>query len=104
MITVLIWLLFVWHYFYRLFGSFLHMYDSKANTLSLVVQNGATPLCISAQNGHVDVCALLLEKGANIEAVDEVLFEMVDWIPCFWLLFITADVCGFIPCRSFAYF
>ncbi len=31
-----------------------------------------TPLMFAAQNGHTEICALLLENGANIEAVDDV--------------------------------
>ena len=45
----------------------LHLIDSK-----FVAQYGATPLYLSAHNGHARVCVLLLEKGANVEAADKV--------------------------------
>ena len=32
---------------------------------------------MSAQNGHVEVCALLLEKGANIDAAMKVCYVEV---------------------------
>jgi ankyrin repeat protein len=30
------------------------------------VNNGATPVFVAAQNGHVDVLALLAEQGCNL--------------------------------------
>ena len=35
-------------------------------------QDGWTPLLLGASNGHVEIAQLLMEKGANIEAMDEV--------------------------------
>ena len=35
-------------------------------------QEGSTPLIMAASNGHVEIAQMLMEKGANIEATDEV--------------------------------
>ena len=32
------------------------------------LQNGASPLYMAAQEGHLDVCRLLIEQGANINS------------------------------------
>ena len=37
-------------------------------------QYGGTPLVRAAENGHVEIAQLLVEKGANIETMDEVQF------------------------------
>ena len=37
-------------------------------------QDGRTPLLRAIGNGHVEIAQLLMEKGANIEATDEVQF------------------------------
>ena len=44
------------------------------NTLShaLLPQNGFTSLIRAAWGGHVEVASLLLQRGANIEAKDNV--------------------------------
>jgi ankyrin repeat protein len=39
---------------------------------NLCSQGGATPLHNAAARGHVEVAALLLDRGANIEAANEV--------------------------------
>ena len=36
------------------------------------LQDGNTPLHRAALNGHKEVAALLLDKGANLEALDKV--------------------------------
>lgn len=36
------------------------------------LQDGYTPLHHAARNGRTDVCVLLIEKGANMEAQDKV--------------------------------
>ena len=38
-------------------------------------QDGRTSLLVALRNDHVEIAQLLLEKGANIEAPDEVQFE-----------------------------
>ena len=44
-------------------------------------QNGRTPLLKAASNGHVEIGQMLIEKGANIEATDEVqLVANVYWL------------------------
>ena len=35
-------------------------------------QDGWTPLHKAASNGHVEIAQMLMDKGANIEATDEV--------------------------------
>ena len=35
-------------------------------------QEGSTPLIMAASNGHVEIAQILMDKGANIEATDEV--------------------------------
>ena len=35
-------------------------------------QDAGTPLLGAASNGHVEIAEMLMEKGANIEATDEV--------------------------------
>ena len=35
-------------------------------------QDGETPLLKAASNGHVEIAQMLMEKGANIEAMDKV--------------------------------
>lgn len=37
-----------------------------------LLQDGFTPLHVAAQSGRPDICKLLLEKGADLNAVDEV--------------------------------
>ncbi len=37
-----------------------------------VLQDGWTPLFVAAQNGHLEVVRLLLDKGANMEAANNV--------------------------------
>lgn len=36
------------------------------------VQEGATPLILAAAEGHIEIVRLLMEKGANIEAINHV--------------------------------
>ena len=50
--------------------------------MSLVhAQRGSTPLLLAAWNGHVEIAQMLMEKGANIEAMDEVqLVANVYWL------------------------
>ena len=44
-------------------------------------QDGWTPLLKAASNGHVEIAQMLMEKGANIEATDEVqLVANVYWL------------------------
>jgi hypothetical protein len=40
--------------------------------LYIYLQDNHTPLIYAAQNGHSEVCALLLDHGAHIEAKDRV--------------------------------
>ena len=35
-------------------------------------QFGETPLLVATLNGHVEIAQLLMEKGANVEATEEV--------------------------------
>ena len=35
-------------------------------------QGGWTPLLVAARNGRVEIAQMLMEKGANIEATEEV--------------------------------
>ena len=35
-------------------------------------QDGWTPLLEAARNGHVEIAQMLMDKGANIEAMDKV--------------------------------
>ena len=42
----------------------------KGAGVTVVSNNGWTPLNFAANNGHVDVVRLLLEKGADIESKD----------------------------------
>lgn len=34
---------------------------------------GATPLCVSSQNGYTKIVSLLIEKGANVNYVTKVM-------------------------------
>ena len=36
------------------------------------LQDGFSPLHMAAQEGHLDVCRLLIEQGANINSQDKV--------------------------------
>jgi ankyrin repeat protein len=38
----------------------------------VIRQDGATPLYASAQNGHLEVCKLLLDKGADVNKANNV--------------------------------
>ena len=40
------------------------------------MQSGSTPLINAAGNGHTECVALLIEKGANKEAADDVSMGM----------------------------
>jgi ankyrin repeat protein len=40
------------------------------DTRKLLLQEGQTPLHYAVISGHKEIVALLLEKGANIEAID----------------------------------
>jgi ankyrin repeat protein len=39
---------------------------------TVIRQNGSTPLYVAAQKGHLEVCKLLLEKGADVTKAREV--------------------------------
>jgi ankyrin repeat protein len=41
--------------------------EAGANVDQASTRDGATPLCASAQNGHVEVVRALLEAGANVD-------------------------------------
>jgi ankyrin repeat protein len=49
-------------------------------------QDGGTVLIVAAHNGHLDVVALLLDRGANIEAArnvnNEINVVVVDIVAC----------------------
>lgn len=47
-----------------------HLYLIISRALSL--QNGSTALLMAANNGHSDLVRLLLDKGANIDTVNDV--------------------------------
>lgn len=47
---------------------------NKALTPHLHVKKGLTPLHYSAMSGNNNVCGLLLERGADINATDQVGF------------------------------
>ena len=36
------------------------------------LQDGASPLLVAAEKGHIDVCRLLIEQGANINSQNKV--------------------------------
>ena len=38
----------------------------------ICLQDGYTPLLVASERGYVDMARLLLERGANIEAIDRV--------------------------------
>ena len=38
----------------------------------LIAQTGSTPLYIAAQNGHLDIVRLLLDRSANVDAANKV--------------------------------
>jgi ankyrin repeat protein len=40
--------------------------------MTVLLKNGWTALIKAAQEGRCDVCSLMLDRGANIEAKDEV--------------------------------
>ena len=42
------------------------------------LQDGASPLHIASQKGHVDVCTLLIERGANLNSQDKVGTIIID--------------------------
>ena len=42
------------------------------------LQDGASPLHIASQEGHVDVCTLLIERGANLNSQDKVGTIIID--------------------------
>jgi ankyrin repeat protein len=41
-------------------------------TVSVVRQDGWTPLCIASQEGHLEIVRALLAKGADVEAKNKV--------------------------------
>jgi ankyrin repeat protein len=51
---------------------------------------GETPLFVEAEEGHVDVCGLLLERGASVHVPrkneENPLFlqQLTTCVPCFW--------------------
>jgi ankyrin repeat protein len=49
------------------FSSILYLLRKGAN-VNLVEKNGTTPLNLSTEKGHLEVCKLLIEYGAQIDA------------------------------------
>ena len=45
---------------------------ARAMHLTIMLQNGMTPLLWAANKGHKDVAVVLLDRGANVNAADEV--------------------------------
>jgi ankyrin repeat protein len=43
----------------------------------LIRQNGNTPLWVAAQNGHLEVCKVLLDKGADVNKANNVSIVVV---------------------------
>lgn len=41
----------------------------RPNLLDVATQDGKTPLHVAALHGHLDVCKLLLDNGARINAI-----------------------------------
>ena len=51
---------------------FAHFLQHLLTVLDEDTQNGVTALMLAANNGHVEVVSLLLDKGANMEAQNKV--------------------------------
>ena len=43
-------------------------------------QNGTTALIVAAQQGHIEVATLLLDRKANIESANKVSYDRVGWV------------------------
>ena len=56
----------------QLFEKILHFFLNS--NLFLKQKDGTTPLCVAAQNGHEQMVQILLEKGANVDLANKVLF------------------------------
>ena len=41
------------------------------------IQDGAAPLCVAAQNGHLEICRELIERGASIDLQKEVRTNLI---------------------------
>ena len=52
-------------------------YTSLATDIDKYLQYDSTPLMAAAANGHLEVARLLVEMGANLEAVDKVETELI---------------------------
>ena len=46
------------------------------------LQNGCTPLCLGAQNGHIEVVHALIAAGASVNEADNVRSIVCSWV---WL-------------------
>jgi len=59
-------------FYFFLFHRCVKLLLEHGASLSAVNQSGWTPLHVAASNGHSDVCQLLLDHGARIDAVTNV--------------------------------
>ena len=49
---------------------------TKGVCLPLFVQDGETPLLLTSFHGHLDVCKMLIESSASVNAVEKVLLTL----------------------------
>ena len=59
-------------------GYFTYKMYPKLPKLHLAFQDGHTPVYISAQNGHIETCTLLIEHKADVNAATKVLICMIN--------------------------
>ena len=60
-------------------GVWLVMMSWKPYNVYCILQSGWTPLHCATSSGHVDIAKMLMDKGADINAVDEV--SWLVWFP-----------------------
>lgn len=50
-------------------------------SLSVLLQNGQSPLLVASEQGHVDIVKILLQNHARVDVFDEVTFAPNELFP-----------------------